>query len=284
MWEWKTRGTNEMEKAVQARLETKSRDSQVFETFVHQFEFSPKTAEAIIETVKEAYELHRFNPDLDIESGKIKRQVISINAKHGPRLKELSMVTVTLTLDHFEEDQEVRRQYGSRSLRHTQICRLTEEAIDQGGVLTQEDLADILKIDVRTIRRDIKYLSEQKIRVQTRGAYHDIGPTLSHKVWIVSLYLQYKTYSDIARTTRHSTTSIKRYIKDFGRVVLCVKKELSITETAHIAGISERLANKYLELFHDYNTLEYADRIEDMITLSNPSSSLKKGKKGAAQS
>lgn len=269
-----------MEKAVQARLETKSRDSQIFETFVHQFEFSPKTAEAIIETVKETYELHRFNPDLDVKTGTIKRQVISIKAKHGPRLKELPMVTVTLTLDRFDEDQEVRRQYGTRDLRHTRICRLTEEAIDQGGVLTQEDLADILEIDVRTIRRDIKHLSNQNIRVQTRGAYHDIGPTLSHKVWIVSLYLQYKTYSEIARTTRHSTTSIKRYIKDFGRVVLCAKKELSITETAHISGISERLANEYSELFQDFNTPEYADRIEDMVTLSNPSSPLEKGKRG----
>ncbi|MFD1361727.1 hypothetical protein [Lentibacillus salinarum] len=81
--EWKPRVTNEMERAVQVRLETKSRDNQLFEYFVHQFEFSPKTAEAIIETVKEAYELHRFDPDIDVEPGKVKKQAISINAKHG---------------------------------------------------------------------------------------------------------------------------------------------------------------------------------------------------------
>jgi len=273
-----------MEKAVQARLEAKSRDSQLFESFVHQFEFSPKTAEAIIETVKETYELHRFDPDIDVEPGKVKRQVISINAKHSPRLKELPMVSVTLTVDQSKEDQEVRRQFGVQGLRHTRICRLTEEAIDQGGVLTQEDLSDLLEVDVRTVRRDIKQLTEKKIRVQTRGAYHDIGATLSHKVWIVSLYLQYKTYTEIARRTRHSTTSIKRYIKDFGRVVMCKKKELSIAETAHVAGISERLTGEYLELFQEYNTPEYADRIEDIITKSNPSSPLSKGKKGALQS
>lgn len=273
-----------MEKSVQSRLEAKSRDSQLFESFVHQFEFSPKTAEAIIETVKETYELHRFDPDVDVESGKVKRQIISINAKHGPRLKELPMVTVTLTYDQAKEDQEVRRQFGVKGLRHTRICRLTDEAIDQGGVLTQEDLADLLEVDVRTVRRDIRYLTQKNVRVQTRGAYHDIGPTLSHKVWIVSFYLQHKTYSEIARRTKHSTTSIKRYIKDFGRVVMCVKKELSVAETAHIAGISERLTNEYLELYHDYNTPEYADRIEDMITKSNPSSPLNQGKKGAIQS
>jgi len=119
---------------------------------------------------------------------------------------------------------------------------MAEEALDQGGVLTQEDLADILQVDVRTVRRTIRQLQERGIRVQTRGLYHDIGPSISHKAWIVSLHLEYKTYSEIARTTRHSTTSIKRYIMDFARVVLCIQRGLSLAETAHIAGISERLA------------------------------------------
>src|SRR5699024_12844823 len=178
----------------------------------------------------------------------------------------------------------VRGQCGVQGLRQTHICRLTDEAIVQGGVLTHEDLCDLLEVDVRTVRRDIKHLTEKKIRVQTRGAYHDIGATLSHKVWIVSLYLQYKTYTEIARRTRHSTTSIKRYIKDFGRVVMCKKKELSIAETAHVAGISERLTGEYLELFQEYNSTEYVDRIEDIITKCKPSTPIRKGKKGALQS
>ncbi|QQK77821.1 DUF1670 domain-containing protein [Salicibibacter cibarius] len=117
--------------------------------------------------------------------------------------------------------------------------------------------------------------------MQTRGAYHDIGPTLSHKVWIVGLYLQYLTYSVIARRTRHSISAIKRYLRDFGRVVTCSKKGLTAAETAHMAGISERLANEYVALYRDYNIPEYADRIEDLVTSSNPSAPMAKGKKGA---
>lgn len=270
-----------MEEAVIERLDSKSRDSQLFETFVTKFEFSPKTAEAIIETVKETYELHRFDPDRETNHGQVSRQVVAIQAKHGPRLKELPLVTVTLTLDNGQEDQEVRRKHGTKALREVRISRMTEEAIDQRGVVTQEDLSDLLEVDVRTIRRDIQSLTKKSIRIQTRGAYHDIGPTLSHKVWIVSLYLQYKTYSEIARITKHSTYSIKRYLKDFGRVVVCSKKSLSVSESAHVAGISERLVHEYLELFQDYNTPEYADRLEDILTRSNPSSPMAKGKKGA---
>jgi len=219
-----------MEKSVQERIQAKTRDSQLFETFVNQFEFSPKTAEAVLETVKEIYELHRYNPNQMCESGQIKRQVVSVNAKHGPRLRELPMVTVTLTVDAGSEDQEVRRQHGIQGLREVQICRMVEEALEQGGTLTQEDLADILQVDVRTIRRTVKRLRKKGIHLPTRGFYHDIGPSISHKVWVVGLYLEYKTYSEIARITRHSLTSIKRYIKDFARVAACICKGLSVNE------------------------------------------------------
>lgn len=253
-----------MENATQERIQAKTRDSQLYEIFVNQFEFSPKTAEAAINIAKEVYELHRFNPDQMCKTGQTIRQAVSIKAKHGPRLRELPKVTVTLTVDS-SEDQEVFRQHGVQGLREVQICRMTEEALEQGGVLTQEDLADILQVDTRTIRRTIKQLQERGVKVQTRGIYHDIGPSISHKAWVVDLYLNYKTYSEIARTTRHSLTSIKRYIMDFSRVVLCTKKGLSLSEIAHIAGISERLTKEYTELYLRYNDSGHAERINDLL-------------------
>jgi len=69
-----------------------------------------------------------------------------------PRLRELPKVTVALKVDAGAEDQEICRQHGAQGLREVQICRMTEETIEQGGLLTQEDLADILKVDARTIR------------------------------------------------------------------------------------------------------------------------------------
>lgn len=273
-----------MENAIQERIQAKTRDSQLFEILVNQFEFSPKTAEAAINTVKEVYELNRFDPDRMCETGQTIRQVISIRAKHGPRLQELPKVTVTLTVNAGAEDQEVFRKHGIHSLREVQICRMTEEVLEQGGVLTQEDLADILQVDVRTVRRAIKHLQDRGVRVQTRGLYHDIGPSVSHKAWIISLYLSYKTYTEIARTTRHSTTSIKRYIMDFARVVLCLRKELSLPETARVAGISERLTKEYIELYLRHNIPEYADRINDLIGKAAPVLASEEQKGGRAVS
>lgn len=271
-----------MENATQERIQAKTRDSQLFEIFVNHFEFSPKTAEAAINTVKDIYELHRYDPDRICETGRVIRQVISIKAKHGPRLRELPKVTVKLTVDAGAEDQEIFRKHGTPGLREVQICRMSEEALEQGGVLTQEDIADILQVDVRSVRRTIKQLQKRGIRVQTRGIYHDIGPSVSHKAWIVSLHLEYKTYSEIARTTRHTTTSIKRYIMDFARVVLCIQKGLSLAETAHVAGISERLTREYAGLYLRYNTQENAMRLQDLIVKASHNTAGQEQKGGLA--
>lgn len=244
-----------------ARQEAKTRDGIFLETLMHDFELPPRTAQSIVQTAKEIYGLGQFDADRLCEAGKAVRHVISVKAKHGPRLKELPMVSVTLTVDAGKEDQEVFREYGSKSLRQTRIVRVADEALEQGGVLTQEDLADLLRMDIRTIRRDIRELLEREVRVPTRGLYHDIGPTVSHKVRIVGLYLEYKTYSEILRITRHSTASIQRYIQDFRRVAHCHRQGIPLPEIGHIAGISPRHALDYAEPYLP----EREERLADML-------------------
>jgi transcriptional antiterminator len=158
---------------------------------------------------------------------------------------------------------------------------MTEESLDQGGLLTQEDLADILEVSPRNIRRDIKKLKAQDLNVPTRGTYQDIGPGVSHKTKIIELYLEYNTYSEIQRETRHSPGAIKRYINDFGRVLLAIKNKLSIKETAHIVGISERLVKEYTELYFKYNSSEHKERIADIVNIAEKKASVKtEAKKG----
>ncbi|MBK8167974.1 MAG: DUF1670 domain-containing protein [bacterium] len=98
---------------------------------------------------------------------------------------------------------------------------MTEEAVDQEGVLTQEDLARLLQTGVRTVRRDVAQLRSEGHWVPTRGAVQDTGRGQSHKAKIVEMYLQRMTYSEIARRARHSASSIKRYVQTFGRGWCC---------------------------------------------------------------
>ena len=69
--------------------------------------------------------------------------MVSLKAPFGPPLTETDKVEVTLTVDAGAEDAKVKAQQGIEGLRQGQILRLTEEALEQGGVLTQEDLARV---------------------------------------------------------------------------------------------------------------------------------------------
>jgi hypothetical protein len=83
--------------------------------------------------------------------------------------KSANKVTVTLTLDAGEADVDLKRQNGTAALRRHRLWRIYQETTRQGGVLTQEELARLLNVSVRTIRRDIKYLQSDGHTVRTSG-------------------------------------------------------------------------------------------------------------------
>lgn len=129
---------------------------------------------------------------------------------------------------------------------------MTEEAYDQSGLLTQEDLGRILGVSSRTIRRDVEELMTQKMKLYLRGLQRDIGKGISHKVWIVGLYLQWKTYSEIERITGHSVGAIKAYMNDFSRVLMARERGIkSGKEIGFYIGRTERLVGEYLQLISE---------------------------------
>lgn len=72
------------------------------------------------------------------------------------------------------EDLQIGYDQGHEGVRRHRIQRMTEEAREQGGLLSQEDLYQLLCCDVRTIRRDIRWLREKcEIVVATRGQQKD---------------------------------------------------------------------------------------------------------------
>ena len=71
----------------------------------------------------------------------LKLSVLSVEAQSGQRLSDAKQVTVTLTLTDDKEDLPIRKQSGVVGLRRHRIQRICQQAIDQGGLLTAEDLA-----------------------------------------------------------------------------------------------------------------------------------------------
>lgn len=261
------------------RIESKTKFSQFIQILKEEFEFSPRTATAVLEAGREIFHLDKVDSTFWGEKGKEVRTVVSNKARHGPPMEELPKVEVVLTSNGGEEDKEIRRRQGNKALRQHRILRMTDECREQGGNLSQEDLADILKVNPRTIQRDIKELKKAEFTVPTRGIVGDIGPSISHKTRIVKLYLEGKTYTETSRISRHSPYSIKRYIESFIQVVFLHKKGLKMREINYSIGISPRLIKEYLELYVRYNIPEYKDRIKDLLLTMDSKENLKKGVK-----
>lgn len=252
-----------MPKTEKDRLEAKTVEELFLDELEDGFELAPRTSRAILETAKTIL-LQRISGN-SLKPGQIRKVAISANEPHGKPLKDLKKIEVVLTLDAGIEDLDVHYEFGVTALRHNRILRLTEEAVEQNALLTQEDLARLLNVNVRTIRRDIDHLRKRGYVVHTRGYDKGIGKGPSHKAKIVELYLQGDTYSEIKLKTRHSYSAIERYIETFGRVVLSLRRGIKeVDKVGYLIGISQKLAEEYLGLYGRYYK-RYQERIEEII-------------------
>ena len=210
-----------------------------------EFELSPAESKGVLELAKSC--LFGKIPET---IGKIKYLCASRKARHGKPLAEQDLIEVELTLDSGVDDLNVLKELGLKVLRQLKILRLTEEAWNQEGSLTQEDLARILQVTSRTIRSDIRELQRDGNFIHTRGIDHDIGRSISHKSRIIELYLQGHTYEEIIRRSRHSAFSVRRYVCSFGRLLLLLDHGMGdIVEISRLLNQSERLTREYIEIY-----------------------------------
>lgn len=226
------------------RQQHKTSEGELLYELINSYSCSPKESESILETAKRC--LVRENI---LKEGEIETSVIAIEERSGKVIEKLEKVRVRLTVDNGNEDTGVLSEFGRRELRRVQIQRITNEAIEQGGVLSQEDLSRYLRCSIRTIKRDIKAIKVQGVEIVTRGVLHSIGRGQTHKVKIVGLFLDGKTFSDIKRLTRHSVGAIKRYAEGFVKVLMSYHNRIrGIREISSVTGLTENLVSQYIEL------------------------------------
>jgi hypothetical protein len=208
------------------RRRKKTQEHEFVERLEREFEFSPRVSRGVLDVVTEM-----FFDNRELGAGQVDYTCVSAEEGPGKPMEELQKVRVKLTRA-LVSDEDCEARLGASARRKVQILRMTEEAYDQGGLLTQEDLGRLLGVSARTIRRDVEELMAKKLKLYLRGLQRDIGKGISHKVWIITLYLQWKTYSEIERITGHTVGPIKTYLNDFCRVMMA--RERGITSAREI--------------------------------------------------
>lgn len=188
------------------RLQAKTPEQRLLNMLQQEFKFAPKIAEAILAEAQACL----LGPFLPLPAGQTRTILLKRNAAHGQAIKQNHTVEVVWTIDAGSEDQEVLLNYGLPALRQVRIQRLLAEALAQGAVASQEDLARALQVSVRTIKRDCAALQAQGLAVPTRGKLQGIGRGQTHKAQIVGRWLRGETYDQVARHTHHAVACVRR--------------------------------------------------------------------------
>lgn len=235
-----------------SRLEIKTQLQQLQVAAEHGAGLSPWEASALAAIVEETF--FQSADAVTYRSGQLKYSCVKMSEPAGKPLEQCGMVTVRLTLFDAEDRRELPAEacQRSRDMRRRRLLRICDEARDQGGLLSQEDLGEILMCDARTVRRDIADLRKSGIVVPTRGTVKDIGPGVTHKAVAVRLWLEGKEPTEVARQIHHSLKATEVYLEKFKRVAYLVEKGFTLHEIARVVGISTAATETFRELHAEY--------------------------------
>jgi hypothetical protein len=249
------------------RLAAKDLDHQFRNRIEHGMGCSPFVSEAIVKAVHEIY-LPVLDSQSNIKPGQIIFQCLSKRNGSTSRIAYAEQITVVLTLDNGMVDQEVRRQKGIDGLRRFRLIRVCNEAYNQGGLLTVEDISyRLFNVGERTIVRDLALIRKDGENPPLRSTIKDIGRTVTHKAILIKNWLKGDELSDLNRKYNHSFSAIESYINTFKRVVFLDHEGYTIDRIAYVQKISTSLVNAYLTLWKEHKDKAIPHRVKEILEI-----------------
>lgn len=263
-----------MKEEEQARMQAKTPEERFRYTLEKEFALSPKLAGLVLEEAQGQL----FGKPGHMKPGQMRVILAARGARHGQGLSKTAMQEVVWTVDAGEIDRETLAKYGSVALRRQRLQRLLDEAQEQGAMATQEDLAQVLQVTTRTIKRDFAFLHAQGAWLPSRGYLKGIGRGQSHKAQIVSRWLKGESYDQLERHTRHTGGSIRRYVQTFLRVLQLRRQGFEDAQIAMLVQIGQPLVQEYLTIWKENDNPATRERLADQLQrLQRPVQAIKRG-------
>jgi hypothetical protein len=249
------------------RISAKSIDTQFSNAMQHGLNCSPFEAQIMVEKVHELYG-PLFDTSTSTQPGQVQTVVVDASVAAGVALAQASQKLVTVTLVH-PEDVETQRTQGVPGLRQKRLCRVCEEAFQQGGLFTLEDLTVLFNCGLRTLVGDLADLRNKHIVPPLRSTVKDIGRALTHRRLIITLWLEGKEYSDIAFRTHHTVASVANYVDKFKRSALLLQQGFDVATTAFLVRLSTLLVQQFHQLWVDARPVPHRQKeIEQWVKKS----------------
>ncbi len=191
-----------------------------------------------------------------VKPGEMRCLALKLGQKYSASKKLQDMVLVPITLTVIApEDIDDRIKKVSRGTRMIKvISRLLKQAKQQGAVLTETDLAILLRISHTAVSQHVlKYEKETGEVLPRAGSEMDMGKTLTHKRFAFQNYKKKIPTSVNARLIDHTPESVDRYVKDGLRVEKLCNDGYSEWEIAFFTGLPGYLVKEYVEIIREHN-------------------------------
>ena len=214
-----------------------------------------RTRQTLVATIAQLVASH-FPSTSHMAQGQIRWTAVHKDEKssYGKTIAQSQLTPVVLDLLPASEIEARAEGAKLREVKKEAVARLFTQTYQQDGVLTNAEVALLLKLSPATVsiyRRE--WEQEHQRLLPTRGSIHDMGPTLTHKkVILEKLLFDGKNVQTVCRETDHSPEAVLRYTTNFKQVLMCQSKGLDVAQTSFATRLSHKLIEEHLALIEDY--------------------------------
>jgi hypothetical protein len=233
--------------------------------FVTEFGYENKVifAEAMIERILQTVE-NFTKPAALIKPGQMLWMAVPNDGrKHTKkRMRDTPQVPIVLDLVTDDDLAALTQEKSYESVRRQRQARLLDQALAQGGVLAQSDLAAITLRHPRQVGKGIAAYQKSNGRILPyRGSVQDVGSTMTHKVEVIRLFEAGFLEPEICQKLdiAHDLTAVENYVQTYKNVLKLLDNDFSPADVAGILRISKRLVDSYIEIIAEHHPDVLAD-------------------------
>src|SRR5665811_1978088 len=190
-----------------------------------------------------------------VRPGQMRWLVLKAGQKYSKskKLSEMQLIPVTLTLINPEDIEDRITKVKKKELMEKLIVRLCTETKEQGGMLTETDIAILLRVTGTVISNHVtSYEKRTKKVVPRAGTEMDMGKSLTHKRLAFHNYKKKIPTSKNARLIDHTPESVDRYIKDGTRIEKLYADGYNEWDMAFFTGLPIYVVKEYIEIIKSY--------------------------------
>lgn len=241
------------------RIKGKSLKHILMDRFLLQYGYDKGsvTAEAIVDNILILIDTYyRYSDNSFLKQGQMVWPAVPVDEypQKGKSIAQTKLIPVVLDLINDDDIEAVKLATDYRTVRLHRVERWTQQAFNQGALLSQLDIAMLLGVKEQTAGIYVReYQSVYGRQLPTRGNIQNVGGGQTHKCQIIGLYLKGYLVPTICQKTNHSKEAVERYIRDFEAIKLLQSSFDDINTICLITRLTKRVVNQYIDLI-DYES------------------------------